>query len=105
MAGRPRGDRPRRAMNDTTHGGSASAVHSSLASAVTNWPNDRDHLPLAKAGRKAYHGVVTYRKLFEKQLGGKKQVDSLSRQWQRHIDRIDSLPRPKKKLNIDKMLE
>lgn len=48
---------------------------------------------------------MTYRKLFERRLGGKKKVDGLSREWLRHIDRIDKLPKPKKNVPARKLLE
>lgn len=47
---------------------------------------------------------MTYRKLFERRLGVER-VAKLPGRWQRHIDRIDRLPKPKKKLPISKILE
>lgn len=48
--------------------------------------------------------AMTYRQMFEKELGQKK-FKQLSAAWRRHIRRIDNLPKPKKKLSTDKILD
>ena len=48
---------------------------------------------------------MTYRAYFEKKLGGKAKVAKLPSYWHRHIERIDALPKAKKKLTAQKILE